>query len=65
MINILFICPRVCSEEAVKVKVPPKVKDTGGGFLLEEDLEDDSNSDRPKLVHPPGKSCANCFNFFY
>ena len=66
LINNLFVCLRVCSEEAVKVKVPPKVIDTGGGFLLEEDPEDDSNSHRPKLVHPPGKSCVDClYNFFY
>ncbi|XP_054843334.1 DNA repair protein complementing XP-A cells isoform X2 [Eublepharis macularius] len=38
-------------EGSSKVKVPPKVTDTGGGFFLEEEEEEQHLAE--KIVHPP------------
>ena len=60
---ICLFCHRfIRSDDTVKVKAPPKVIDTGGGFLLEEDPDDDKDSDKTKVVHPPGR-IVNVFYF--
>jgi hypothetical protein len=37
-----------------KVLAPTRVVDTGGGFLIEEDISDGQSSTQVKIIHEPG-----------